>query len=376
MDIANILYMLTAFGLSTITTFILMPMLLRLCKRRGMYDIPDERKVHRINNIPRLGGVLFIPAMSVGVAGTMVFMMTNNSDKFSQFNMSTILVIIGMFLLYLIGLLDDLFGMPATLKFAIQLIVSIFLPFCGLYIHDLYGLFGLEEIPAWLSFPITVFVSLLIVNAINLIDGIDGLASSLSFLAILAFGILYYFENLLFYSLYCMGLLGSILVFFIYNIFGNPQKGTKTFMGDTGSLTLGYALAFLTIRYIMIGNPQHVETTDNNNITFLVPFTLVIVPCFDLVRVACLRIKRGVSIFFPDKTHIHHKCLHAGFSMHGALGLIIALQLSFCLINYLLLIGNCCISVIVGIDIAIFMAFNLWLNYKIRKNELRNAAKQ
>lgn len=147
-------------------------------------------------------------------------------------------------------------------------------------------------------------------------------------------------------------------------------------MGDTGSLTLGYALAFLAIRYIMIGNPQHVETTDNNNITFLIPFTLVIVPCFDLVRVACLRIKRGVSIFFPDKTHIHHKCLHAGFSMHGALGLIIALQLSFCLINYLLLIGNCCISVIVGIDIAIFMAFNLWLNYKIRKNELRNAAKQ
>ena len=65
-----------------------------------MYDIPDERKVHRINNIPRLGGVLFIPAMSVGVAGTMVFMMINNSDKFSQFNMSTILVIIGMFLLY------------------------------------------------------------------------------------------------------------------------------------------------------------------------------------------------------------------------------------------------------------------------------------
>lgn len=364
MDPTWIIYLFTAFLLSLCMTGLFMPMLLKLCKRRGIYDIPDERKVHHSNNIPRLGGVLFIPCMLGGVAGAMVLMMIKTEGSMVQFTMPTLFAVIGMFLLYLIGLLDDLFGMPATLKFFIQLIVSFFLPFCGLYIHNLYGFLGIYEIPAWLGFPFTMFISLLIVNAINLIDGIDGLASSLSFIAITVFGVLFFLHGMTFYALYCMALLGTVLVFFFYNMFGNPEKGTKTFMGDTGSLTLGYALAFLTIRYIMTGHP-HAIAGEMGGTALLVPFTLVIVACFDLVRVACLRIKRGVSIFYPDKTHIHHKCLQAGFNMHISLILIISLQLFFCFVNLGLICLDCSVSLIVFLDIAIFSLFNLWLNHRI-----------
>lgn len=362
------LYIIIAFVLSTGMTALLMPVLLRLCKRRGIYDLPDGRKVHHHNNIPRLGGVLFIPSMLVGVAGAMLLMKMNEERMMSSVNMLTLLIVIGMFLIYLIGLLDDLFGMPATLKLAIQFVVTIFLPFCGLHIGSFYGVFGLTDMPLWLAYPITVFVSLLIVNAVNLIDGIDGLASGLSFLAILCFGLIYYHEGLIFYALYCTGLLGTVLVFFLFNMFGNATKGTKTFMGDTGSLTLGYALTFLSIRYMTAGMPHTVPCL-SDSAPFLIPFTLMIVPCFDLVRVACLRIKRKVSIFFPDKTHIHHKCLRAGFTMRQALVLIVLLQAGYFVLNCGLDMTGCNINLIVGIDILVFLLFNVWLNRRIARNE-------
>lgn len=365
MNYSWILYIIIAFLLSMAATALTMPLLLRLCKRRGMYDIPDERKLHHSHNIPRLGGVLFMPAMLAGVAGVLMLIMMFEGWGFMTLNLTTLMVVIGMFMLYLIGLLDDLFGMPASLKFVIQLVVSIFLPFCGLYIHNLHGLFGLYEIPSLLGYSITVFVTLLIVNAVNLIDGIDGLASSLSFLDILVFGILFYFHGMMFYALYCMALLGTIFVFFLYNMFGNPAKGTKTFMGDTGSLTLGYALAFLAVRYIMTCTPS--TPIEMRAMTLLVPFTLVLVPCFDLVRVACMRIKHGKPIFYPDKTHLHHKCLQAGFTMHQALALIVTLQVFFGMANWLLIRYVCNISVVVCFDVCVFVAFTLWLNYRKSK---------
>ena len=250
MELKWIIYLLIAWTISFGLTAVLMRPLLRLCKRRGMYDLPDERKVHH-RGIPRLGGVLFMPAMLIGAAGTIVVQMLADYRGFPMLSVSVCVVFVGMFLIYLIGLLDDLFGLKASLKFLIQLLVSLFLPFCGLYMHNLYGLFGLYELPGWACYPLTVFVSLLIVNAINLIDGIDGLASGLSMVAVVAFGVLFFSHEMYYYALYCAALVGTVAAFFLYNMFGDVNKSTKTFMGDTGSLTLGYALTFLSIRYMM-----------------------------------------------------------------------------------------------------------------------------
>ena len=359
MELKWILYLLCSLVVSFGLTAVLMRPLLRLCKRRGIYDLPDERKVHH-RGIPRLGGVLFMPAMLMGASATIMVQMLVDYRGFPTLTMNVCVMFVGMFLIYLIGLLDDLFGLKASLKFLIQLFVSLFLPFCGLYMHNLYGLFGLYELPAWLCYPLTVFVSLLIVNAINLIDGIDGLASGLSVMAIAAFGFFFFSHEMYYYALYCASLVGTVSAFFLYNMFGRVSKCTKTFMGDTGSLTLGYALTFLSIRYMMTctaTSPHQMHAT-----ALLVPYTLILVPCFDLVRVSLMRLWRHKPIFSPDKTHIHHKLLAAGFSMHASLLVILGLQAAFCGLNWLLVVTDFSASLVLMVDIAVFVAFHLLLD--------------
>ncbi len=357
------LYIPLSFAISLTATLLLMPRLLRLCKRRGMYDIPDQRKVHH-GNIPRLGGVLFIPCMLLATAATTVIRNGILHAENIMYNSSVLLVLTGMFLLYIIGVLDDLFGMRAWVKFCIQFTVSLFLPFCGLYIHNLYGLCGLYELPFWAAYPLTVFVSMLIVNAINLIDGIDGLASGLSLMALGAFCVLYYRIGVHLYSLYCAALAGTVSGFLCFNLFGKVERGTKTFMGDTGSLTLGYALAFLSIRYMMTAEGMSVSALYPS--ALLVPYTLLIVPCFDLGRVAFGRMLRKKSMFHPDKTHLHHRLLQAGFTMRQTLCVILLLQAAFCLLNWLLLRADLGVTYIVVADIALYAAFTGWLSLRIR----------
>lgn len=360
------IYIFIAFVVSFVATMAIMPALLHLCRRRGIYDVPNERKVHR-NNIPRLGGVLFVPCMLIGGAAILVLLIaTGREGLVNSLTLFTILMFIGMFLIYLIGLLDDLFGMKAIVKFVIQIVVSSFMPFCGLYIHSLYGLCGIYELPLWAGYGLTVFISLLIVNAINLIDGIDGLASTLCIYALAGFAALFFCREMFVYSTYCMALTGSVLAFWLFNMFGSPERGTKTFMGDTGSLTLGYALAFVAIRYLMTGGTGQETCAEARPL--LVPFSLLIVPCFDLVRVALMRLARGKSIFHPDKTHIHHKCLRAGFSMHMSLIVILLLQIFFGAANWAISSFGGGVNSVVAFDVLFFVAFNLWLNRLIVKN--------
>ena len=159
-------YTCLTLAISFLLTVVMMPQLLKLCRRRDYYDLPNDRKLHS-DNIPRLGGVLFAPVMMVGVTASLVVKICLQSMPLPFVSLSVGFVLTGTFLIYLVGLLDDLCGLKASLKFGIQLLVSLLLPFCGLYIHNLCGLFGLYELPCWLAYPLTVFVSLLIVNAIK-----------------------------------------------------------------------------------------------------------------------------------------------------------------------------------------------------------------
>lgn len=336
------------------TTFT-MPWLLSFCRKRGLYDMPNERKVHS-NKIPRLGGVLFVPSMMIGMSAAIGTMMVISPENSPTFKASTFIILSGIFLIYCIGLLDDLLGLKARIKFLIQFVASLFMPLCGLYLNNLYGFMGIYEIPIWLGYPLTVFISLLIVNAVNLIDGIDGLAAGLGLLSLSILIGLFFQVNVLTYTIFIASLMGSVLVFFYFNMFGNPQKNTKTFMGDTGSLILGYALAFLTIKYAM----------DNNHVlpyrphALLTSYTIVLVPTFDLIRVALMRIYHGVSIFHADKTHIHHKLMAAGFSMHSSLLMILSMQLGFILLNYGLTTIDISSTWIVLADIIIFI-FSMYI---------------
>lgn len=360
----HLIVLIVTFLVSFVLTRLAMPWLLELCRRRGLYDMPNERKVHR-NKIPRLGGLLFAPCMSVGmIVGYFFLAYFEKSGEVPVFRLSTVILMVGLFLIFLIGVFDDLFGLKASFKFLVQFTATVFMPLCGLYINNFYGFCGVYEIPLWVSYPLTVFVCLLIVNSINLIDGIDGLSSGLSLIALGVFAGLFWCLGVTSYTLLAVGLMGTVFAFFLFNMFGSEKKGTKTFMGDTGSLVLGYALAYLAIKFAM-HNPLIFPHRPE---ALLVAYTLLLVPCFDLVRVAVGRLLRGQGIFHPDKTHLHHRCLAAGFSMRQSLLLILALQLLLDVFNLIAFFGGGVSTTwIVAIDIAVFTGFVAWLNHRAQR---------
>ena len=352
-----------SFIVSALATYLLMPWLLRFCKRRGLYDIPNERKVHH-NKIPRLGGVLFMPCALMGVIATIVIM-TLSGHQLPNFTPATFLIVSGIFLIYLIGLLDDILGLSAKLKFLVQFVASLFLPVCNLYFNDLYGFMGIHEIPILFGYPLTIFVCLLVVNSINLIDGIDGLASGISLIALGAYTLIFFSLGATSYAIFATAIIGSVAVFFYFNMFGSVEKMTKTFMGDTGSLILGYVLSYFAMKLSMSNSAVLPYRED----ALLMSCTLLLIPTFDLIRVALMRLKRGESIFHPDKTHLHHKFLAVGFSMHRALVAILSLQIFFCVLNIILyeLELNC--TWIIALDVVLFSIVQLLLNNGIQKKK-------
>ena len=150
-------------------------------------------------------------------------------------------------MLYLVGVVDDLIGVSYQAKFMVQIVCALLFPVSGLWIHDLSGLFFIHTLPAWIGIPLTVFMVVYITNAINLIDGLDGLAAGICFVALLTLGLAAVVRDQHLFMIVAFGMLGILLPFWIFNVFGNATTGKKIFMGDTGALTLGYLVSFLFI---------------------------------------------------------------------------------------------------------------------------------
>ena len=353
------IYIIIAFTISLLFSLIGTPCIVKICNTYGLYDQPNARKMHK-QAIPRLGGTLFLPSLGIGMAITLLILF-RNTDKSIEVSVSSLLMLVGAILIYLIGILDDLKGMNASHKFVIQTVAALLFPLCNLMINNLHGMFGVYEIPLYVSYPLTVFVILLIVNAINLIDGIDGLASGLSFLILGSFAYLYYQLGAYLFCLISTSLAGALLAFFVYNFYG--KAGTlKVFMGDTGSLFLGYVIAYLAIKYQMSNEAGGFPYREAS---LLISFTLVFLPCIDVIRVALQRKFTGRDIFEADKTHIHHYIMQMGLDMHQTLAVIITLFSVFCLINYGLYVGGILTGYIVGIDIAIYAIF-IWICHLLK----------
>lgn len=355
------IYIIICFAISLVFSLVCTPLVIKLCNSHGLLDIPNARKVHKYG-IPRLGGTLFMPSLGLGVIITLLIMY-EDIDHPLEIGVSNVMMVVGAIMIYIIGIFDDLKGMKATHKFIIQTIAALLFPLCNLMISNLHGLFGIHEIPLWISYPLTVFVILLIVNAMNLIDGIDGLASSLAFLILGSFAYLYFNMGAYLFCLISIGLAGATLAFFFFNMYGKVGR-LKTFMGDSGSLFLGYVIAYLAIKYQM-SNGVHSFTYREESL--LISFTLVFLPCIDVIRVALQRKFNRKDMFEADKTHIHHCIMQIGLDMHQTLAVIITMFIAFCLINYGLYVGGMQTAYIIGIDIVIYSIF-IWMT-NVLKNE-------
>lgn len=357
----EILLIIIAFLASVGSGVILIPLILDFCKRKGLYDIPNARKLHK-NAIPRLGGISFIPSMLLAFFIAITLFDGLSNKQHIVVSTWSIAFFISLVLIYIVGVIDDLIGLTAKVKFPVQIAAAMLLPLAGLRINDFYGLFGIHEIPFVISILITIFAVVYITNAINLIDGIDGLCSGLSFLALGGFLFCFTNEKLYVYSILIAGLMGVLLAYFYYNYFGDVEKNRKIFMGDSGSLSLGFILAFLSVKFAM-NNPQVMPFRID---ALFLPVTLLIIPVFDVTRMILVRSKHHKPLFLADKNHIHHKLIRAGMSQHQALWTIIALALGFFIVNDTLMLFLD-ITYILIIDIFLYIAFHYVVNHYLRR---------
>lgn len=371
---ANLYIIISAFVSAVILGRIIIPNILIISLRKRLFDVPDERKVHK-RPIPRLGGVTFFPVILFSLCVfTAVRLMTGHgpaetstTDLVCEFLFLTG----GLTLLYIVGIADDLIGVRYRKKFMVQIISAAMFPLSGLYINNFYGLFGIYLIPAEVGIPLTMLLVVFITNAINLIDGIDGLASGLSMVALLVFGVLFVHFRMWSYAMLAFVTVGVIIPFFSYNVFGSADLGRKIFMGDTGSLTLGYILSFFVIKYCMY-EPDMLLTMKTSPV--LVSFSVLMVPCLDVIRVVLRRARNKRALFMPDKTHIHHKFLAMGFSPRRALVTIQLMSACFCAFTIvaILYMNNTLVFVI---DVVVWTLLNLWfdhvINRKMNNEELR-----
>lgn len=357
-----------AFLISVAFTGVLIPQILLISFRKKLFDQPDARKIHH-NVVPRLGGIAFMPVVVFTIAFLLgVSLLLGNDSILVALRGEVLEFAFGMcalILLYLVGIADDLIGVQYRAKFMVQILCAVLLVTSGVWINNLYGLFGIHELPRAVGWPLTVFVVVFIINAVNLIDGIDGLASGLSGVALFFYGMVFIGMERYMYAMLAFVTLGALVSFFYYNVFGNAEKHKKIFMGDTGSLTIGIILSFLCVSLARSGGVGVARATAE---TFVWAFVPLLVPCFDVVRVVLHRARNRQPLFLPDMNHIHHKLLRAGMPQWRAMLTILFTSVVFVVSNVWL-----CSTVNVNIlllgDVLVWTVANIWLSKYINKRE-------
>lgn len=278
---------LTAFALA----IVIVPHIIKQARERNLVDIPDHRKEHK-SPIPTMGGIAIFCGLILSI-GTWGGISAIQELKFILFG------IIGLFL---IGIYDDLKDLKANKKFIVQFVIASIVTASGVRVESLQGLFGVEELPLIAQYVTTILIIVGVTNAVNLIDGIDGLAGGIAAFNAFVFAILFFLRGEIIYTLLAISLAGALCGFLRYNF--NPAQ---IFMGDTGSLFVGFLLAVFGIKYLQ-------TPVQDAGSTLVIVYGLLILPVFDTLRVVGVRIWKGKSPFAPDRNHIHHLLIKTGYN--------------------------------------------------------------
>lgn len=306
---------LTAF----LITFFAIPSVINVAKVKHLFDEPGERTSHT-TRVPTLGGF--------AIFGGLIFAITFWTP-FAKLG-SLQFILCAMIITFLVGAKDDIVPLTPAKKFAGQLLAAMILVLrADIRITSLYGVFGFYDLPYWVSIAISIVAIVGIINAINLIDGINGLSGSVGSIICVTFGTWFYLSGRMEYAIIAASLIGSLIAFLHYNI-----TPAKIFMGDTGSLLVGLVCSILAIEFIE-GNKLYEGPYSILSVP-AVAFGVMIIPLFDTLRVFALRIMRGHSPFRPDRTHIHHLLLDLGLSHMQATATLIAANLGFIALVFVL----------------------------------------
>lgn len=310
------LYHILAFAISAIVVLVTTPVVRRIGLQSGRFDLPGGRKVHQ-QPMVRLGGIsiflgTLLALLIVWWTGGFIDASGRHLSPTDEYAIWG--VTIGGLAFFLIGLMDDLFGLSAMNRLLMQATVAGIAWYVGVSINFLtVPFYGLVSLPDWVSLPITILWLVGMTNAINWIDGLDGLAAGVSGIAAIIMLVVSLFMQQPAAALIAAALAGGALGFLRYNF--NPAK---IFMGDGGSYFMGFTLAGVGV----IGLIKSVTT-----VAVILPYLILAVPILDMSAVILDRLRSGSSPFAADKRHLHHRLLNAGLSHRWTVLFIYALTL-------------------------------------------------
>ena len=305
-SMTHIVTFMTALLVAAVAT----PIVLHIARRFGLYDAPSQlRKVHR-RPIPRLGGV----AIALGFFAPLTALLLYSNDISVAYRNNVHHVVglyLGGVLVLGLGVLDDIRGVSAWGKLGAQLVVAALMFQLGFVIERL-------AIPFWgpmdlglLSFPVTILWFVGVMNVVNLIDGLDGLAGGVSFFAVAVMYVVGSLDGVVLTTLFSAALGGAIVGFLFYNF--NPAT---IFMGDCGSLFLGFVIAAVGIQ---------TQAKSSAAIALTVPVLALGLPIVDTILAVIRRLRRGKSVFSADREHIHHRLIALGLTQRQAVLILYAL---------------------------------------------------
>jgi UDP-GlcNAc:undecaprenyl-phosphate GlcNAc-1-phosphate transferase len=349
----NTIYLQMAVGsvVALLFSLLLIPGIIALSHKLNLVDIPNARKVHK-NPISRLGGIaIFFSAL----AGIVI-----SREGMEAFRMWPVLFS-SVGLLFLVGVRDDLKEISAKLRFAIQICLAVSLASAGIRLTSLYGMIGIHELGIFWQYAITVRIIVGATNAFNLIDGVDGLAGGLALIGLLVLAGLSFQLRLYPLVILLVAFAGALVGFLKNNI-----SPAKIFMGDGGSLVLGFLMSSVGILLIEKANaaPQLLLPSK----AAILVTAILVIPVFDTWRVFASRTRKGISPFKADKTHIHHLFLIAGLN-HRKTSLSLYCFEILLILLALFLSNSTGVSIVILLMVAMFhgMTVILRINQEMEK---------
>ena len=308
---------LTLVG-SFMLVYIIIPKIAWIVHSKNLIDHPDTRSAHK-NATPTMAGFAFFLTLIF-----IVFFLKDWDTDLIGLN-----VIAGITLIVAIGLKDDLVVSSPKAKLIGELMAVFFLLFCTcMQVTSLDGFLGVYQLPMIVSIGVSILIIVTIINAYNLIDGVDGLAAVVGIVIFSIYALIFYGTGLYYYFLLCLSLIGVLLAYLRYNL----SSTKKIFMGDTGSLLIGYCIGFFTLKFLAMDASLFKQFTFNPENKLIIIAAILFIPLFDMIRVIGIRLLANKSPFYPDRNHVHHLLLDVGFSHFK-----VAFLTGF--INYVLVIG-------------------------------------
>ena len=307
-------------GTAFLVTFLMFPVFINFFKRRNFLDDPGGRKIHTART-PAMGGLPIFIGFCIAILIWAPVEVLRDTKY----------VLGALSIMFIIGFRDDLINLKAFQKLFGQIAAAlIIVTVCDIRLMSLYGLFGIDEVPIAISYILSVFTIIVITNAYNLIDGIDGLAGSVGVIASVFFGTWFFLNDQSSFALISFAFAGGLLAFLNFN-----WAPSKIFMGDTGSLLIGFFLSIVTIKFIDTNSMlEPSEFVFGGSVG--TAMAVLILPLADTARVFVKRVAKGKSPMHPDRTHFHHILLRLGCNHAQSTGILVTVNIVFVLLALVL----------------------------------------